>query len=300
MNRTRFWAGLIILLALAVLALALPADAMLAQAARSDTEAAPSGSGDDGTLEVGVEWVNDFPGTGADRSAWDDSCDGLYNGLTGAGWTGNFYWADWDAWKSDFVDESNGGEEDTYVDSVDIAMICTHGSWKHDTFWDQNLTSVFFGSSEPDQHLVPGDAYRSYGDKDLEWLAFDSCSVLNEFGPSPYYNRGYWASTMNGLHLLLGFNNTMYVWAPGDGAYWSLFMKGFGFWMPSYTVTQAWFQAVDYNQPTVTCARVLAETPDNYNDYLHGYGYAPRPDRRWHLLVLGPLFQRCKSGGRAV
>ena len=297
MNRIPFGAGLIVWLALAVFALPLPADAMLAQAARSDPEAAPSGSGDDGTLEVGVEWVNDFPGTGADRGAWDDSCDGLYNGLTGAGWTGNFYWTDWNAWKSDFVDESNGGEEDTYADSVDIAMICTHGSWKHDTFWDQNLTSVFFGSSEPDQHLVPGDAYRSYGDKDLEWLAFDSCSVLNEFGPSPYYNRGYWASTMNGLHLLLGFKNTMYVSAPGDGFYWSLFMKGYSFWLPSYTVTQAWFQAADYNQPTVTCARVLAEAAANYNDYLHGYGSVTSDP-----IVDGTYWywDHCSSGAKAV
>ena len=297
MNRMRFWAGLVIVLALTILALALPADSRLVQAARSDPEAAPSGSGDDGKLEVGVEWINDFPGTGDDRGAWDDSCDGLYYGLTGAGWTGNFYWTDWNAWKSDFVDESNGGEEDTYVDSVDIAMVCTHGSWTHDSFWDQNLTSVFFGSSEPDQHLLPGDAYRSYGDKDLEWLAFDSCSVLNEFGPSPYYNRGYWATTMNGLHLLLGFKNTMYVWAPGDGFYWSLFMKGYSFWLPSYTVTQAWFQAVDYNQPTVTCARVLAEAAANYNDYLHGYGYVtsdPTLDGTYWY------WDHCSSGAKAV
>jgi hypothetical protein len=247
----------------------------------------PTGWGDDGTLEVGVEWINDFPGTDGDRSHWDESCDGLYNQLLSDGWTSRFHWTDWNAWETDFKNESLGGSEDTYVDSVDIAMVCTHGSGTHDTFWDQDLSSVYFGSSHTDQHLSPGDAYMGYGDKDLEWLAFDSCSVLSDGGPAPYYNRGYWAATMNGLHLLLGFKNTMYVWAPGDGLLWGFYMKGFSWFLPPSTVTQAWFQAVDYVQPKVTCARVLANDPSNFNDYLHGKGYVspdpPTDGYYWYL-----------------
>jgi hypothetical protein len=233
----------------------------------------PQGYGDEGIKEVGVEWINDFPGTDGDRSHWDESCDGLYYGLTGSGWTGGFHYTDWSAWETDFKRSALGGSENSYVDSVDIAMLCTHGSGAHDSVWDKDLSSVYFGSSHADQHLSPGDGYYSYGDKDLEFLAFDSCSVLSDGGPAPYYNRGYWSTVMNGLHLLLGFNNTMYVWAPGDGVYWAFFMKGMGFWMPPVTVTQAWFLAADYNQPSVTCARVLAETNSNFNEYLHGYGY---------------------------
>jgi hypothetical protein len=232
----------------------------------------PQGWGDDGIKEVGVEWINDFPGTADDRSHWDESCDGLYYGLTGAGWTGRFRWTDWSAYETDFKLSSLGGSENSYVDNVDIAMVCTHGSGAYDSFWDKNLSSVYFGSTHADQDLSPGDAYHAYGDKDLEFLAFDSCSVLSDGGPAPYYNRGYWSTVMNGLHLLLGFKNTMYVWAPGDGLYWAMFMKGMGWWWPATTVTQAWFLATDYNQPTVTCARVLAETPANFNNYLHGYG----------------------------
>jgi hypothetical protein len=241
----------------------------------------PQGSGDDGILEVGVEWINDFPGTADDRSHWDESCDGLYYGLTSTGWTGRFRWTDWSAYETDFKLASLGGEENSYVDNVDIAMVCTHGASAHDNFWNKDLSSVYFGTTHADHHLSPGEAYRAYGDKDLEYLAFDSCSVLSDDGPAPYYNRGYWSTVMNGLHLLLGFKNTMYVWAPGDGAYWVNFMKGSGWWSPPLSVTQSWFLAVDYNQPTVTCARVLAETPSNYNEYLHGYGYVgpdPVPD----------------------
>jgi hypothetical protein len=87
---------------------------------------------------------------------------------------------------------------------------------------------------------------------------------------------------MNGLHLLLGFRNTMYVVAPGDGDAWADYMLGWKFlwwWLrPPYTVKQAWFEAVDDVQPGGVCARVLAEVNDNYNDYLHGMGYvSPDP-----------------------
>lgn len=233
----------------------------------------PQGWGDEGNKEVGVEWINDFPGTVNDRSHWDESCDGLYYALTGAGWTGRFHFTDWSAYETDFKRAGLGGSENSYVDNVDIAMICTHGAGTYDSFWNKDLSTVYFGSTHADHHLTPGDAYNTYGDKDLEFLAFDSCSVLSEGTAAPYYNRGYWAATMNGLHLLLGFKNTMYVVDPGDGLLWGFYMKGFGWILPPVTVTQAWFQAVDYVQPTVTCARVLAETPSNFNEYLHGYGW---------------------------
>ena len=260
-----------------------PADSPPEQA---DAGASTVGWGDDGLLEVGVEWINDFPGTQDDRSHWDESCDGLYNKLVKAGWTKGFHWTDWDAWEQDFkrTEAPGGGTEEYYADNVDIAMVCTHGSGAQDAFWNLNLSSVYFGSTHDDHDLSPGDAYKAYGDKDLEWLAFDSCSVLSDGGPAPYYNRGYWAATMNGLHLLLGFSNTMYVWAPGDGYKWADYLLGWKpfSWLPylrpPYRVAQAWFAAVDDVQPNVTCARVLAQVQDNYNDYLWGKGYvSPDP-----------------------
>ena len=257
----------------------------------------PQGWGDEGIKEVGVEWINDFPGTADDRSHWDESCDGLYYGLTSVGWTGRFHWTDWSAYETDFKLASQGGSENSYVDNVDIAMVCTHGAGAYDNYWDKNLSSVYFGSTHADHHLSPGEARYAYGDKDLEYLAFDSCSVLSDGGPAPYYNRGYWSTVMNGLHLLLGFKNTMYVSAPGDGVYWAMFMKGMGWWMPPLTVTQAWFMAVDYNQPTVTCARVLAEEYYNYNEYLHGYGYVgPDPVPNGYYWY----WDHCSTGAKAL
>jgi hypothetical protein len=124
-----------------------------------------------------------------------------------------------------------------------------------------------------------GEAYASYGDYNLEWLAFFACSVLSDGGPAPYYNRGYWASTMDGLHLMLGMKTTMYC-SSEIGNKWAHYMQGLKwplwpyFWLrPPYKITQSWFEATDDTQPGGVCARVLAEVQDNYNDYLWGKGY---------------------------
>ncbi len=290
--------NLAILLVMAFLSPLLASSSVLAEEpepATLESTVGALGWGEEGIKEVGVEWINDFPGTSGDRSHWDESCDGLYNKLRNNGWTGRFHWTDWNAWEEDFKDESRGGQEDSVADTADIAMLCTHGSGAWDSFWSQNLSSVYFGSTHDDRHLVPGDAYLAYGDQDLEWLCFDSCSVLSDGGPAPYRNRGYWAATMDGLHLLLGFKNTMYVISTGDGSRWADYMLGWRMWFPfvgwvwlrpPYKITQAWFEAVDDLQPSGVCARVLAEVNNNYNDYLHGKGYvSPDPthdNQHWY------------------
>ncbi|MFH1147389.1 MAG: DUF6345 domain-containing protein [Pseudomonadota bacterium] len=212
---------------------------------------------------MGVEWINDFPGTADDRDHWDESGDGFYNNLAAIGWTGKFHWTNWNAFEKDF--KKSPGWEESYADDVDIAMACTHGSSAWDSYWGRTNHSVYFGSTVDDHHLVPGDAYRSYGDNNLEWICFDSCSVLAD--------RSYWHTTFDGLHLMLGFANTMYVISYGDGKRWTEYMIDNGWWDWSRTVTQAWFSTVDDLQPSGVKARVLAEVYDNYNDYLHGQGY---------------------------
>ena len=270
------------------------------------TSALPAGFGDDRVNEVGVEWINDFPGTENDVHYWDASCDGLYYQLLDHGWTSRFHWSDWNTYETDFKDESFGGEEDSMVDSADIAMICTHGSGTKDYYWNQDLSSVYFGTTHTDQHVSPGDAYKAYGDRDLEWLAFDSCSVLSDNGPDPFSNRGYWATTMNGLHLLLGFRSNMYVSPPGDGLLWGFYMNGLQPFLPPSTVMQAWFQAVDWVQFKGVCARVLAETPDNYNDHLWGHGYvSPDPKKDgiytyWDHCATHPAAQQLKTSNSQV
>ena len=229
---------------------------------------------------VGVEWINDFAGTDNDRSNWDDSAEGLYNELTAAGWYGKFHWGNANAWMSDFTTDNNN-----WIDSVDIALIGTHGAESYDSFWGANLSSVVFSTGTSDSFMSPGQVYNLWGDNNLEWIALDSCSVLRDS------SVGQWSCAMNGLHQLLGFKNTMYVDLPGDGKKWGQYMTGSWFsWFPiPFTVTQSWFLAVDYVQPhgwTTVTARVLAEESNNYNDYIWGQGYVspdPIPDSTYWI-----------------
>jgi len=223
---------------------------------------------DGGTAEVGVEWITDWPGTADDRANWYYSANNLYNQLLGAGWIGRFNWGNTNAWERDFKAGSYGGNG--VIDTVDLAMIGTHGSSAWDPKYNKALSSVYFSSNNDDWHLSPGEAYRSLGDNDLEWLAFDSCSVLRND------SMWYWHEAFNGLHLMLGFANTMYVVYPGDGGVWGDQMQKKGWWIFGHgakTVTQAWFTAVEDQQPSGVRARVLAEELNSYNDYIWGQGY---------------------------
>jgi hypothetical protein len=236
--------------------------------------------------KVGVEWVADFDQCPANDlpNCTQPECMKLYNALVGEGWTGSFHWGNSAAWETDFKRAAAGGSENSWIDSVDLGLFCSHGSGAYDTFWGQNLSSLYFGYPHDDCHLTPGEAYASYGDYNLEWLAFFACSVLSDGGPSPYYNRGYWASTMDGLHLMLGMKTTMYC-SSQIGNKWAHYMQGLKwplwpyFWLrPPYKITQSWFEATDDTQPGGVCARVLAEVQNNYNDYLWGKGYvSPDP-----------------------
>jgi len=225
---------------------------------------------DGGTAEVGVEWITDWPGTADDRANWYYSAVNLYNELGNAGWVKRFNYGNTLAWETDFKRAAAGGYENYYIDSVDLGMIGTHGSGTWDSFWNKSLSSVYFSTNNADWHLSPGDAYRSFGDNDLEWLAFDSCSVLDD------NSVAYWHATFNGLHLMAGFANTMYVVYPGDGGAWGDQMQKKGWWIFGHgakTVTQAWFTATDDQQPSGVRARVVAEELDSYNDYIWGQGY---------------------------
>jgi hypothetical protein len=230
--------------------------------------------------EAATEWIAHFTQCPAnDISCEEPQCMGFYDEMDAAGWVGSdsFHWGNCSAWAEDFKSSSAGGKENQWIDDVDIALFCDHGTSTYDTFWNKTLSALHFGCKDPDGdcNVSPGEAYLSYGDNDLEWLAFKACSVLSDGGPAPYYNRGYWAATMDNLHLLLGFKNSSYC-DDDFGEKWAEYMLGWKllwFWLrPPYTVTQSWFETVDDTQPGGVCARVLAEESYFFNDYLWGKG----------------------------
>ena len=276
--RPRRWLNSRLWLALALLASLFLGTALAfgAQTERPATPAAADATLDDGGIaEFGIEYITDWPGTADDRPNWYSSANGLRNELLDGGWVQRYFYGNSLAWEEDFKRWASGGTEAYYIDTVDLGLMATHGSGAWDSFWSKGLSSVYYSTNHDDLHLSPGEAYRSLGDDDLEWLAWDSCSVLDD------NSAAYWYTTFNGLHLMLGFANTMYVVYPGDGGAWGDQMRAKGWWIFGHgakTVTQAWFTATDDQQPSGVRARVLAETLDNYNDYIWGQGYvSPDP-----------------------
>jgi len=261
-TRARFARTLIVALLVIVCLTARPG-ASYARPEPPDEINSPARVEDDGGIaEMGVEWITDWPGTADDRANWYYSANYLYNELLNRGWIGRFNWGNTNAWEKDWKVGGTG-----LADSVDLAMIGTHGTYYYDSYYGRNLSAVYFSSNNNDWFLSPGEARHYYGTNDLEWLIFDSCSVLRDD------SMWYWHETFNGLHQMLGFANTMYVVYPGDGGVFADQARYKGWWHPAKTVTQAWFTAVSNQQPSGVKARVLAEELNNYNDYLWGEGY---------------------------
>ncbi|MDH4241909.1 MAG: DUF6345 domain-containing protein, partial [Phycisphaerae bacterium] len=163
-----------------------------------------------------------------------------------------------------------GGSENSWVDSTSIHFRNSHCGTAYDSLWDKTLSAIPF----TDGSVTPGEAYRSYGDNDAEWIAVKCCSLLRDS------SRAYWYTTFNGLHLFLGFKTSSYG-ATNFGRDWANRMKKTTilWWTwDGQTLTQAWFNTTDATQPSGTTARVLAEVHNNYNDHLWGNGYvSPDP-----------------------
>lgn len=214
----------------------------------------PTGWGDDSRWEVGVEYVNYYPWPTSDLWNTDDDALGLYNVLGGGGWYRNFAYSNSLAWEKDWKASWRGGTEHVYVDTVDLAYFSGHGGRGWDSYYGRYLVGPVFGHGgrdHDDPYLVPGDAYRAYGDGDLEWVAFSACQVLNDT------SRPYWANAMNGLHLLLGFKTTMRD--VDQGTHFGLRIR----W--GWTIPQAWFGATDITHPQYgAMARVLANELCHY------------------------------------
>ncbi|UCE16266.1 MAG: hypothetical protein JSV12_01230 [Candidatus Bathyarchaeota archaeon] len=244
---------------------------------------------EDGTKELGIEWINNYPGSDNDLQHSDDSAKDFRDKLKSKDWTKKYEWENSLVWERDFKSELYGGREEQYeTDTVDIALYAGHGS-KGDS-WD-NDAQMFYAagtlslsdSSHDDPAVCPHDAYMSWGDQDLEWIGFDCCHALS----SPWE----WAQTMNGLHLICGFatesyqdclcggwNNMGNKWAddmidedPKDKWYWN--------WDEEKTVKQSWFDAADDVLDTLlwlkgkcVVARVIGENTACGEDYLHGQG----------------------------
>jgi hypothetical protein len=258
------WPALSLALMLALL-LVLAPSAALAQDSDGDvTPAAADGKINNNILEFGVWWVEDYPPAGAggsDLPATRPDALGLRDYLTSdcktrifgicftnwssPQWTARFVYGNTSAWSTDWRRSANGGSENSYIDTIDLAYFAGHGS----------TSGIIFGVGSPTPVTVSkNDALNSWGDRDLDWIGLAACNVLDD----PVSNLQGWGEAMNGVRLILGFKTVM-----NDVAHGVEFGKAI---RDGYTFTQAWFRAADKLQSQNRVARVLAEQQAYFDD----------------------------------
>ena len=209
------------------------------------------GADDGGAPEVGVEYINDFPGTANDLAMTDDDALSLYNRLGNCGWTRSFAYGNSMAWEEDWKRTAAGGTNNSYADTVDLAYFTGHG-------YSDGIVFGVGGNTHDDAYLTTADCKLAWGDKDVEWVGLSSCLSME----TPQ-SRQNWAWCMNGAHLILGFETVMGDVNHGDY---------FGYYIcQGWTMTQAWFKAADMLQSQGRVAGVLAE--EDYHFYDRWYNH---------------------------
>src|SRR5690349_7715640 len=152
-----------------------------------------------GPTDVGIEQTVD------EWQCAQDSAIGFKDVMASHGIAAAFDWRGTNAWERDFKKTSLGGTDTTYADNVDAQWYTGHGNSGGFTF--KNTT-------HDDGSITPSDA--DWGNGDLEWLMLESCQVLRDTtGTHDYFSR--WGGTINGLHILNGFDTNAQGVGGGTG-----------------------------------------------------------------------------------
>lgn len=216
---------------------------------------------------------------GCDDPDADPDAKGFYDTIGAfTNWSKNFYKKYTNCVESHY--STGSSNEASWIDTSHIHYHVSHGGEHEDAGNDdEDLTAVVFDgefTTDDPKYLDASEAKDAWGDGTLDWIAFRCCKLLNTD------SWEYWAETMNGLHLILGFQ-TVSTLKDNYGSTWATKMK-------VQTIAQAWFSTVDSCQPFYVVARIIGETDECYKDYLHGMGTVsddPTPDETKSTWVHG-------------
>lgn len=206
------------------------------------------------TREVGVEWVKKYHGRAGNLSNTKAQAEGFYNAID---CRKRFNWGDDLAWDIDFEEP---GDDYIWADKVDIVFFSGHG--------DQN--GPLFGVSTHDDGKARPEEIK-WGNRDLEWIAFDACEILKYAG---VWDR--WRQAFKGLHYILGFRTTCSDEKYRGKYFARLLNRG-------WKIRNAWFMACTLTEGSSVKAaylRARKSGTNTYDDHLWGHGYVspdPKP-----------------------
>ena len=219
---------------------------------------------DDGEdQEIAIWWVNDYDDNPALESVsnCDTDAEQFYNGLYDRDLfvrSGNY--GDDDAQENHWEKSSVSGDDDDYIETVDIAWFTGHGGYNKIHFNEDND-----GDSTDTRQVYYPEV--EWGDGDLEWVFLQSCRSLRSNDISN------WDDAFGGFHGICGFHSVTYACWDGRFGNWTAhYMTEDG-----YTVGEAWEAATKHifsaSETAAIYRGILAygeTTWDYYDEYL-GY-----------------------------
>jgi hypothetical protein len=246
----------------------------------SVSQTSTPGGGGFGKLAIGPDDVG-IENTVDEWQCAQDSANGFHNVMASHGIGVAFDFRGTNAWENDFKKGSLGGGDSTFVDNVDAQWYTGHG-------WSGGFT--FKNTTHDDGSIVPSDA--DWGNGDLEWLQLESCEVLRDTsGTHDYFGR--WGQTINGLHMLNGFDTNAYCINGGTGATFASYLFPWKFAgitiRPALTVRQAWGQMAIDKEPSGVRYRSMGNIASN--------GVTNIGDHFWGQGTTGPDIAKAGRAG---
>jgi PKD repeat protein len=166
------------------------------------------------------------------------------------------------------VDDATGSKNwninedaNTMANNADFALHAGHG-------WNEG---ILFGTANTDYKLFRANNLSFGGNnRKAKWVAFFSCSVLNEG------NWQNWKSVFNGLHILMGFD-TIGVEGAEQGSQFAQRMTGDGLYSAPFSIRDAWRETLQdtIEDDSVKGAYMWADPSGD--DYLAGFGTFREP-----------------------
>jgi hypothetical protein len=157
------------------------------------------------------------------------------------------------------------------VDSIYFAYYCGHGSWWHiNTYW-----------GPIDLETAGGSDNLGYGDTNLEFIAYHSCSVI----PSPEEVTNWWGpwisepdDTFDGLHQALGFRTPAWI---ASATYIADYYGGRIY--NNWSVLWSWFEAIDVEGIYGECGSVVLYPGTEADTY--GFNVPDPPQNHQSLRI---------------
>jgi len=133
-------------------------------------------------------------------------------------------------------------------------------------------TGFYFNNDHDDKKLrgTGGVHEAEWGDRDLEWILIDACSILQQYDEKGDWDERWGWGVFKGLHLLLGWATETND-SPDRGRVFAELMVE-----NELRIGEAWFTACQLTATRGMVAAFICCARENYNswyDHLWGHGY---------------------------